>query len=88
MNGDARHERGQRAAGLHLRQLLLRPGPYRDSWERLARDARPGEIRQDAVCQVIADWLQNTGERGETDNDKSFGKIAARRHPKCLKQRR
>src|SRR5262249_41113768 len=67
MNVDPRHERGQRAAGLHLRQLLLRPGPYRDRWERLARDARPGEIRQDAVCQVIADWLQDTGERGDTD---------------------
>lgn len=73
MNGDRQHDRGQRgqrgqrAAGFHLRQLLRRPGPYRDSWERLARDARPDEIRQDAVCQVIADWLQDTGERGETD---------------------
>jgi hypothetical protein len=65
----APNRRGQRAAGLHLRQLLLRPGPYRDRWERLARDAGPDEIRQDAVGQVVAEHLQETGERGETDTN-------------------
>src|SRR5450759_2067685 len=62
-----RRARGQRAAGLHLRQLLLRPGPYRDQWERHAHDAPPEEIRQEAVCTVIAEYLYETGEHDESD---------------------
>jgi hypothetical protein len=62
-----RQARGQRAAGLHLRQLLLRPGPYRDEWEQRARDVPPEEIRQEAVCTVIAEYLYETGEHDESD---------------------
>ena len=67
MSSYARHAAGSAPRGLHLQQLLVRPGPYRDAWEQLARDANPGEIRQDAVCQVIADWLYDTGERDDTN---------------------
>jgi len=62
-----RQARGQRAAGLHLRHLLIRPGPYRDEWERRARDVPPEEIRQEAVCTVIAEYLYETGEHDESD---------------------
>jgi hypothetical protein len=67
MPQNERHARGQRAAGLHLRQLLLRPGPYRDEWERHARGVRPDEIRQDAVGKVIAEHLYETGAHDDTD---------------------
>jgi hypothetical protein len=67
MSTNERHARGQRSAGLHLQHLLARPGPYRAAWEQHAHDAKPGEIRQDAVGQVIADWLYETGERDDTD---------------------
>ena len=62
-----RQARGQRAAGLHLRQLMLRPGPYRAEWEQHARDVRPEEIRQEAVCTVLAEHLYETGEHDDTD---------------------
>jgi hypothetical protein len=62
-----RQARGQRAAGLHLRQLMLRPGPYRDEWEQHARNVRPDEIRQEAVCKAIAGHLYETGEHAESD---------------------
>ncbi len=62
-----RQVRGQRAAGLHLRQLLLQPGPYRDEWEQHAHDVPPEEIRQEAVCRVIAEYLYEAGEHDETD---------------------
>lgn len=60
-------QRGQRDAGLHLRLLLRRPGPYRDVWQVFARDAVPGKINQAAVCQVIAQHLWDSGECEETD---------------------
>jgi hypothetical protein len=62
-----RQARGQRAAGLHLRQILLRSGHYRDEWEQHARAVRPDEIRQEAVCQVIAEHLYESGEHDDTD---------------------
>lgn len=62
-----RQARGQRAAGQHLRMLLLRFGQYRDEWERYARDVRPDDIRQEAICRVIAEYLYETGERDEQD---------------------
>jgi hypothetical protein len=46
---------------------MLRPGPYRDRWERHARNAKPEEIRQEAVGKVIAEYLYDTGEHDETD---------------------
>jgi len=47
--------------------LLLRFGQYRDEWERYARDVRPDDVRQEAVCRVIAEYLYETGERDERD---------------------
>ncbi|HBW17820.1 MAG: hypothetical protein ACLPN6_29450 [Streptosporangiaceae bacterium] len=60
-------QRGQRDAGLHLRVLLRRPGPYRDVWHAFARDAAPGQVNQAAVCQVVARYLWDSGECEETD---------------------
>jgi hypothetical protein len=62
-----RLKRGRRAAALHLRVLLLRQGAYRERWETYAHDIKPGEINQSAVCQVIAQYLWDTGERSESD---------------------
>jgi len=59
---------GQRAAGQHLAVLLRQPGPYRDRWEKLAIGA-PGEISQSSVCEVLAEYLWDAGERPETDLD-------------------
>lgn len=67
MPQNERHARGQRAAGLHLRRLILQPGPYRDEWEQHAHDVPPDEVRQDAVCTVIAEYLYETGAHDETD---------------------
>ena len=58
----------QRAAGAHLRQLLLRQGPYRDRWEAHAHDVRRSQLSQAAICQVIAGHLWETGDRDETDH--------------------
>lgn len=73
MSPTERQRQGQRAAGLHLRLLLLRPGPYRDKWEQYARDVSPDGIRQEAVCQVIAQYLYDAGEREETDTTVARG---------------
>jgi hypothetical protein len=59
--------RGQRAAARHLRVLLLRRGGYRDRWEAYAHDITPGEVSQSAVCQVVAQYLWDTGDRSERD---------------------
>ncbi len=63
-----RHARGQRAAGLHLRLLLSRVGQYREVWEARARATEPDEINQRAVCQAIAEYLWDSGERAEGDH--------------------
>ncbi|MBO0836928.1 MAG: hypothetical protein J2P28_15675, partial [Actinobacteria bacterium] len=44
----------QRAAAEYLRQLLLKPGPYRDAWQRLSTRPRDDVINQLAVAEVIA----------------------------------
>jgi hypothetical protein len=36
---------------------MLRSGAYRHEWEQHARAVRPDEVRQDAVCTVIAEHL-------------------------------
>jgi hypothetical protein len=69
MPANDRQQRGQRAAGLHLRLLLDRPGPYRDIWLSRALDADPARINQAAVCQVVAQYLWDAGERDETDTN-------------------
>lgn len=50
---------GQRAAAKYLRQLLLKPGSYRDAWQ--CRVARPRDdvINQMAVAEVIAGQLRS-----------------------------
>jgi hypothetical protein len=45
---------GRRAAADYLRQLLLKPGIYRRSWEQHVVRARPGAINQLAVAEVLA----------------------------------
>lgn len=45
---------GQRAAAEYLRQLLLKPGPYRDAWQHHVARPRDGVINQLAVAEVIA----------------------------------
>jgi hypothetical protein len=45
---------GQRAAGEYLRQLLLKPGPYRDAWQCRVARPRDGVINQLAVAEIIA----------------------------------
>jgi hypothetical protein len=45
---------GRRAAASYLRELLQRPGPYRRLWEQHVVRARPGEITQLAVAEVLA----------------------------------
>jgi hypothetical protein len=48
---------GRRAAASYLRELLQRPGPYRRQWEQHVVRARPGEITQLAVAEVLARYL-------------------------------
>jgi hypothetical protein len=49
----------QRAAAEYLRQLLLKPGPYRDAWQRYVTRPRDGVINQMAVAEVIASRLRS-----------------------------
>ena len=52
---DVARLRAQRWAAEYLRELLLKPGPYRDSWHRyVARPPRDDVINQLAVTEVIA----------------------------------
>lgn len=51
---EAARLRAQRAAAEYLRQLLLRPGPYRDEWRRHVAKPRDDVINQLAVAEVIA----------------------------------
>jgi len=45
---------GRRAAAEYLRQLLLKPGPYRDAWRSHVDRPRDGFINQLAVAEVIS----------------------------------
>lgn len=49
---------GRRAASDYLRELLLKPGRYRDAWEQHATRERRGTINQLAVAEVLARHLQ------------------------------
>jgi hypothetical protein len=56
---EAAHLDGQRAAAEYLRQLLLRPGRYRNTWEQQLERPREGSvINQLAVAEVIAGHTQ------------------------------
>jgi hypothetical protein len=48
---------GRRAASDYLRQLLLKPGDYRRSWEQHVVRARHDSINQLAVAEVLAKHL-------------------------------
>ncbi len=48
---------GRRAASDYLRQLLLKPGNYRQAWEKHVIRARHGSINQLAVAEVLARYL-------------------------------
>src|SRR5260370_1080920 len=48
---------GRRAAASYVRELLERPGAYRRLWEQHVVRARPGEITQLAVAEVLARYL-------------------------------
>ncbi|MGD0924038.1 MAG: hypothetical protein ABR926_02455 [Streptosporangiaceae bacterium] len=48
---------GREAAGRYLRELLLRPGRYRQLWESHAQRSRPGAINHLAVADVLAQHL-------------------------------
>ena len=48
---------GREAAGRYLRELLLRPGRYRQLWESHAQRSRPGAINHLAVAEVLAQYL-------------------------------
>lgn len=52
---------GQRAAADYLRQLLLKPGPYRDAWRQHVHRPRDGVINQHAVTEVVAQSLRSRG---------------------------
>src|SRR5215469_5511313 len=51
---------GGRAASDYLRELLLKPGSYREAWERHATRERPGTINQLAVADVLAGHLRSS----------------------------
>jgi hypothetical protein len=53
---------GQRAAADYLRQLLLKPGPYRETWRRYVVRPREGVINQLAVAEVLAQSLRLGGD--------------------------
>jgi hypothetical protein len=61
---DATRLTGQRAAGEYLRQLLLKPGPYRDAWQSHVARPHDGVINQLAVAEVIARQNAARGHSG------------------------
>jgi hypothetical protein len=59
---------GREAAGRYLRELLLRPGRYRQLWESHAQRSRPGAINHLAVADVLAQHLWTSPrEAGHSD---------------------
>src|SRR6266481_3197970 len=48
---------GRRAAAEYLRELLLKPGRYRDTWQSRVTKPRDDVINQMAVAEVIAGQL-------------------------------
>jgi hypothetical protein len=50
---------GQRAAAEYLRQLLLKPGRYRDAWQSRVARPRDDVINQMAVAEVIVSQLRS-----------------------------
>jgi hypothetical protein len=65
---DSAASAGRRAASGYLRELLQRQGGYRRQWEQHVVRARPGEINQLAVAEVLARRLWSY-PRGAGDAD-------------------
>jgi len=67
---DAKRQDGRRAASQYLQELLLKPGAYRQAWERYVSRERRGTINQLAVAEVIARHLwsvpRNSSDAGVT----------------------
>ena len=58
----------RQAAAAYLRELLLRPGRFRSTWEQYAERSRPGHINQLAVAEVLARHLWDYPRRpGDSD---------------------
>jgi len=57
------HDAGRRAASEYLRQLLLKPGRYRKSWEQHVIRTRRDAINQLAVAEVLARHLWSSPRR-------------------------
>jgi hypothetical protein len=58
----------RQAAAKYLRELLLRPGPPRRTWEQYAERNRQGQINQLAVAEVLARHLWRHPRRtGDAD---------------------
>jgi hypothetical protein len=59
---EAASQVGQQAAAEYLRQLLLKPGRYRDAWLRHVDRPRDGVINQLAVAEVLARFRHAPGD--------------------------
>ena len=57
---DTTQVQGQRAAAEYLRELLLKPGRYRDAWQQRVIRPRDGVITQMAVAEIIGDHLRSS----------------------------
>jgi hypothetical protein len=55
---DVAQMESRRAAAEYLRQLLLKPGRYREAWQQHVARPRDGVINQMAVAELIADRLR------------------------------
>jgi hypothetical protein len=64
---DAARLAAQRAAAEYLRQLLLKPGPYREAWQRRVTKPRDDVINQLAIAEVISEHhRRGAGRPGES----------------------
>src|SRR6266487_592729 len=61
--------RGERAAGRHVRLLLLRSRAYRNLWEAKVEKIAPGEVSQAGVCRVLAEYLWDEGLEPDSRTD-------------------
>jgi hypothetical protein len=66
MPGDSGPPAGVQAASAYIRELLLRPGRYRRTWEQYAERSRAGQVNQLAVAEVLARHL---GQRPRAAGD-------------------
>jgi hypothetical protein len=65
---DLTHPAGERAAAEYLRGLLLKPGRYRQAWEKHVVRPHDGVINQMAVAEVLAvHMLSAQGRAGDVD---------------------